>query len=553
MKQNVAAVLLAGLCACSSATPGPGAPGSDGTQPTLTIDTPTRGTTVDGQSVTVTGHATGGTGLHVTVNATDVALASDGSFTTTLAVADGIDVIETHALDSALHDVRDVRAVLAGALAPSDGTLAAPIGTHASRAVLTTIANTVATDAKAIDYTAVAQTLNPVYDNGGCLGATVNITSVDLSDLDVTLDPQTDALATAVTITNVVVKLHANFKVACIGGSGTITVSATKAHIKGNLGVSVRGGTLATSLPSTQVALDGFDLQVSGIPSQISGLVEGTVRSKIESALGSAIQSKVPSIANAKLAGLLANPISTPLLGADTSLMITPTEATLSPTGLFIGVDTTVNVAGGGGGMFLTEATTSSAAMMDDSPNLGIAVANDLVNQLFAGLWAAGAFDKSVPLSQLGPVAALLDPAGTKLVLTLSLPPTAATDPNGKLQLALGDALISVQDDAGTELQKFALSLQTGVELAGTPSGTLTMALDTPTLYAQVLSQVDDGALPLTGTQIEGIATGAWGLISGQASDALATLPLPSFAGIQLGSPTVMSASNYVVADVPLQ
>ena len=46
MKQNVAAVLLAGLCACSSATPGPGAPGSDGSQPTLTIDTPTRGTTV---------------------------------------------------------------------------------------------------------------------------------------------------------------------------------------------------------------------------------------------------------------------------------------------------------------------------------------------------------------------------------------------------------------------------------------------------------------------------------------------------------------------------
>ena len=554
MRANVAAVVFAGLCAvtsaCASATPaGP----TDDSPPTLSIDSPTRGTTVDGESVTVTGHATAADAVHVTVNGTATPVAADGSFTATLTVASGIDVIETHATDAAGNDVRDVRAVLAGPLAASDGTHAAPIGTHASAATLATIGNAMAADARAVDYTAAVQPLNPVYNNTGCLGAKVDISTVSLSDVAVSLVPAPDALDTNVTISDVVVKLHVAYKVACIGGSGTITVTASAAHISGNLGVTAAGGKLATSLPSTSVVLDNFDLQVSGIPSQVTGLFDGIVRGKVESALGSALENNVPAIANAKLAGLLARPFDTKILGLGTQLTVTPTEATLSPTGLFVGVDTQVLVAGGAGGMFVTEPTTSSTTLMAQTHDLGFAIANDLVNQLFAGLWAAGAFDKSVSISSLGPLGALLDPSATKLVLSLSLPPTAATDPSGNLRLAIGDAIISVQDDSGTELQRLALSLQTGISVAATPAGTIAMALDTPTVFAQVLGQVDDGSLPLSAMQVEGIVTGAWGLLSSQAADALQKLPLPSIAGVQLGSPTVNSVGNYVLADIPLQ
>src|SRR5262245_229623 len=127
-------VLVSTLVACGSSEPG--TPADQG-PPTLSVDSPTRGTTVDGSTVNVTGHVTGGTGaVQVTVSGSVATVGSDGAFAAQVPVNAGISVIETHAIDSLQHDVRDVRAVLAGTLAASDGTIAAPIATHASRNAL---------------------------------------------------------------------------------------------------------------------------------------------------------------------------------------------------------------------------------------------------------------------------------------------------------------------------------------------------------------------------------------------------------------------------------
>jgi hypothetical protein len=557
MRATVAAVLFAGLAvaaaACSSANSTTMDPTADAPAPQLTIDTPTRGTTVDGSTVTVSGSVVASGAVHVTVNGTDTPVGSDGSFSTSVTLTDGIDVIETHAIDTAGNDVRDTRAVLAGTLAATDGSMPAPIGTHASAGVLTKIGGTMAADAKAIDYTTVAQGLNPIYDNGGCLGAQVNITSVAIGDVTVGLKPTSNALAATVTASNVKVVASVSYKVACIGGSGTITVTSSAAHVTGNLGVSVASGKIATTLPSTSVTLDDFDISVGGIPSEVTDLFNSIVKGKVQTALGNAIQSKVPAIANSKLAGLLAKPFDVKILGNETTLAITPTEAKIDATGMYVGVDTSLVVANGTGGMFLTETTADAQTLMSQTQNLGFAIANDCVNQLLSGLWAAGAFDQTVSISSIPVLSAVLDSNATQLKLSLSLPPTVATDASGNLKLSIGDAMISVQDAAGTELQKIALSLSTAAAVAGTPSGTLTMALDTPTVYAQVLTQTDDGSLVLSDTQVQGLVTGAWSLLSAQASTALAKLPLPSIEGVQLGDPTVNSVSNYVLADIPLQ
>ena len=539
-------ILVVALVAGCTASASPDA------APTLAIDLPVRGTTVSDSSVTVAGHATG-TGVRVTVAGTEVTVAADGSFTATVTPGDGIDVIETHATDTAGHDVRDVRAVLGGTLATSDGTHAAPIGAHASATALATIGKAMANDVKAIDYTAVAQTLNPVYNNGGCLGAVIDISSISLSGADISLVPAAGALATNITIDNVVVKLHADYQLLCIGGSTTITVSASAAHLGGNLGVAVTSGKLVTSLPSASVVLDNFDLQVSGVPSQIVDLFDSVVRGKVESALASAIQNKVPPIANATLAGMLRKPVDATVLGEATVVSVTPTAATIAATGLYVGVDTKVLVTGGTSGMYVVEQTTpASATLSAQTRNLGVAIANDVVNQLFAGLWAAGAFDKTVPVASIGVLASLLDPDATKLALKLSLPPTITSDGTGNVQLAVGDAIISMQDDAGEQLQQIALSVQTGLA-AQAESGVFAMSLGTPIVKAQVLGQVDDGSRPLTDAQVEGIVTGVWGVLAQQASDALAKLPLPAIAGVKLGAPTIGAAGNYVLADLPLQ
>jgi hypothetical protein len=548
MRANVAAILVAaGITACAS-------PKGVDTPPTLTLTSPARGTSVDGTTVTVTGTATADGAVRVTVNGNDVAVAKDGTFTTSVTVDPGITVIETHAIDKTGHDIRDTRAVLAGTLAATDGTKVAPVAMHASPATLTSIGKAMAGDAKAVDYTAVAQQLNPVYNNGGCLGAVVNITSVSVGNVDVALTPKAGALATDVTIDNVVVKAHVSFSVACIGGSDTLTVSASAAHLSGDLGVTESGGKLVTSLPSASVTLDNFNLSVGGIPSAVVNLFEGTVKSKVQNALQNAITSKVPPIANAKLAGLLAKPFDAKVLGEDTKLTVTPTAATIAATGMFVGADTKLLVTGGTGGMFLEQAPAMAAtSLMTQTRNLGVALANDLVNQLLAGLWAAGAFDKTIAVSSVGVLASLLDPDATQLELKLSLPPTVQSDGTGNLQLAIGDALITVKDASGTQLQQIALTLQTAVAAGPTQSGQISLALAYPTVYAQVLGQVDDGSRPLTAMQVEGIVTGAWGVLSQQAGDALAKLPMPTIAGVTLGAPTVQSVASYVLADIPVQ
>ena len=536
---------LVALAACSTAAQKSSAPDAP---PTLVITSPARGTTVDGASVRVTGTTTAPT---ITINNAGVPVAVDGSFSAQVSVAPGIALIETHAIDTHGDDVRDVRAVLAGALATSDGSQTATIAAEATPAALATIGKAIASDAKGVDYTAAAQALNPVYNNTGCLGAVIDITSISLSNVGVTLAPKANALATEVTIDNVVVKLKANYKVACIGGSDTITVSASAAHISGNLGASIANGKLATTLPSATVAFDGFSLDLGGIPSELTNLFDSVVQPAVQNALASMIESKVPPLANGALAGLVAKGFSASLLGTHAAFTVTPAKTAISSAGLYVELAGKTLVDGGAGGMYFTAPTPASASLMAQTTGLGVAIECDLVNGLFAGLWAAGAFETTVPVADLSIASALLDPNAAQIALSLSLPPTVTSDGTGNLQLAVGDAMISVQDAGGTQLQELALSLHTAVS-AASQQGAIALTLGAPTLFATVLEQADDGARPLTDTEVESLVGAAWGIVGGQASTALGKLPLPAIAGVQLGAPTVTGAPGYLVADVPL-
>ncbi|HEY5922802.1 MAG TPA: hypothetical protein VIV11_14085, partial [Kofleriaceae bacterium] len=211
MRILAAALLLAAACSSES---------TSDTPPTLEVTSPARGTLADAETVTVRGTAKDAEGpVKVTVAGLEVTPAADGTFSIDVPVAAGIDLIETHAIDSAGNDVRDVRAVLAGTLAPSDGTKAGQVGARAGVTALRAVGNAVAAAAEQVDFTAAAQALNPVYDNSGCLGAKINVTSITLSNIGAVLAPKTGALSTDVTIDNLVVRMSANFKVACIGGS----------------------------------------------------------------------------------------------------------------------------------------------------------------------------------------------------------------------------------------------------------------------------------------------------------------------------------------------
>src|SRR5690242_12274774 len=93
MRIAVASVLLAACASSNSSTP-------SGDPPTLQVDTPTRGTTVDGMTVMVSGHVSGGTGaVAVSINGASAALSGDGGFSAQVPLMPGVDIVETHAID----------------------------------------------------------------------------------------------------------------------------------------------------------------------------------------------------------------------------------------------------------------------------------------------------------------------------------------------------------------------------------------------------------------------------------------------------------------------
>ncbi len=546
MRAIVVASVFGSLVGCAAS-------GSDDAPPVLEVTSPARGTTSQGDQVTVTGRVTDDkSGVKVRVQGTDVTPSADGSFSATITAQPGLEIIETHAIDSAGNDVRDVRAVLSGNLEASDGSVASPVGARVSPAALTAVGTALGTTAEGIDFTAAALAMNPVYNNTGCLGARIDVTSISLANIGIGLTPGAGVLNTAVAIDNVEVKLRANFKVACIGGSTNITVRSTKAKINGGLGLAVSAGKLSASLPTSSVVLEGFTIDVGGVPGAIESLLKGEARKAVENALTKVIKDKVPPMANTALSGLLAKPFNADLLGNPTTLTVAPKTLDISADGIFVAVDTKVLVTGGEGGMYLSNPVPMSAALMQASSGISVAIADDTVNQLFAGLWGAGAFEQTLSIDSVGVLASLLDDDAATLGIELMLPPTVSTM-GGALELGVGDLIVTVKDAGGVEIQKLALSLSTTLAAGPTQTGAITMTVGAPTVFAQVLAQSDAVDRPLTSAQVEGIITGVWGVVGGQADAALAKLPMPAVAGIELGAPAVEGRDGFVFADISVQ
>jgi hypothetical protein len=545
--RNRLAIVCVILLGCSTDDPSGGA-GSE-VLPTLEVTSPQRGTFATGESVTVSGNVSGDH-VQLSVNGQNVEPNSDGSFSTAVRVTDGIAIFETQAKDKAGHEVQDVRAVLVGTTKPTDGSLAAPIGAHAGTAGLKQIGDVIANGAEAIDFNAIAQGMNPVYDNGGCLGMKVNLTNVTLGAIGATLSPKSNALGTAVTIDNVTVRLNAgSFKVACLGvpGSVTITVHATRARITGDLGATLTTGRVDASIANVGVAFDGYTIDVGGIPSQLENLVKDRARAATEGIVATAIRDRVPGLAEGALGNLLAKPFNANLLGHDTQISVAPKQLQIAPEGVFIAVDTAVKVSGGEGGTFVSTPAPLLASTMKGPHSFAIALSDDLGNQLFASLWAAGAFDMQFPIAQVGPLSALLDDDTKTVEIKLALPPMLTTD--AAAQLTVGELTLSAKDAAGTEIQRLGVALRT--TLAVEPAaGKLSLVLGAPEVHAQVMVQGPQVDFPLTAKQIEGIVEGVWGVVGGAASDALATLPMPSFAGLQLGQPSIAGHQGFVIANI---
>jgi len=541
-------------CLLAFAVLAPACASSDDTPPVLAVSTPERGTLAESAVVSVAGQVSDDAPgrLSVRVNGLEAVIAPDGSFAVDVPVPPGVDILETIATDGGGNTARDVRAVLAGTLAPANGAVPDALAVHVGPEAFAAIGDGAGAAIDQLDLTAAVQPMNPVFQDPGCLGATVDITGVDVSRVDVGLVPGGGAVAADVTIHDLRVDLHADYQVACIGGSTDLAVLASAVRIRGGLGVDVVDGDLRTALHDVTVQLDGFDLDGGGAPGAVLDLFDGIIDDRVAAALQAVVQEQLPARADAALSELASKTWTVPVLGHDVGFRIAPTDVDLESTGAFVAVDASMQVAGGEAGAYVATPSPVTGVLMQDAPGVGIAVADDAINQLFAGLWASGALDQQLPIEPGNPIALLLDSKTRTLGVTMSLPPTVATDGNGDMRVAIGDLILRTIDGGGEELSRIAISIATTLGAESTADGHLKLRLGEPTVYAQILWQSDQVERPLTGQQIEDVVAAAWSLIGPTADDVLAQVPLPAIAGMTIADPQIDARGGFVVVEASI-
>jgi hypothetical protein len=536
-------VTLGTLVGCATSA-GP----KDTTAPTLEVTSPARGTMATGTSVTVMGSAAdAGGGVQVTVNGVAAPLGTDGGFAVTVALPPGVTTLETIATDRGGNATRDVRAILGGDLLPTGRKVKDALGAHLGADSLKTVGHAVGAAVARLDLTATVAAANPVYSNGGCLGAVVDVTKVTIGGVALELTPGTGKVATHVVLSGVEVDLHASYKVACLGGSTSLKLTATGVRVDGDLGVAVAGHSISSSLGAVTVALDGFHLDVGGLPGVVDNLISGVVRDKVASALAGAVHDRVPPLADAALAKLVGADLTKTVAGVKVDVAIAPTAVTITPAGLDVSVDGTPTVQGGDGGMFLASPAPVAGALTGGASGLAVAVADDLLNNLFAGLWAGGALDQHVAVPATSPLLLFLDDATASLDVQFALPPTIAGD-GAALRLEIGDLMVISRDAGGAELSRFAVSISSTLTAdSAAPGGALSLRLGDPTVKAQVLSESPAVTKHLDGTKLEGLVSGVWGLIAPMANDALDAIKLPSVGGVTIAARSMVGKGSFAV------
>jgi hypothetical protein len=404
-----------------------------------------------------------------------------------------------------------------------------------------------------MDLTAPVGAGNPVYSTGGsCLGVKVDVERVDKGPVTVGLLPAAGHVNAAIGVANIDVKLHASYHVACIGGSSTIHITASQTTLTGQLGIGATSGHLSASVDGVDIAFQNFNVDVSGLPGVIVDLLQGYVNDAVSSAVRDAVKNAVPGLAQSLLAELDAATLSLGALGKDITVAITPQTVAVDDAGLFAVIQSGVTVSGGTGAEYLSTPSPADAALMGPVPGLGIGIADDLVNQLLAGLWASGALEQQIPLGADSPAAIVFGDSADHVEISLALPPTVAVGAGGDLQLVIGDLMVKVVDASGGTLAELAVSMNVGFSVELTADGRFDLTLGTPTVQAQILSQSD--ALPVTLT--EDSVSAMVGLLAGQlaqsATSGLGSLPIPAIGDATLENASIATRGDFLVLQADL-
>ena len=563
----IPAALTAALAACTGSITGGdaagdpvggggGAPGEEGAPapdedpPVIEITAPLRGAMVEGVEVEVVGrvvdHASAVAVL--TVNGQPAELAADGSFRLLLATPPGITLVETIARDEAGNERADVRAVLAGTMVDQATPVRAGITAHIGTRALAAFTRRVRTVANGTNLTALATALNPLVNTGsGCNSARIYVDSVGRSGISVAAAPVTGGIDADVTVRDLVVRGRVTFRALCISGSTSWTIRATGYDVGGLLRPSVSSGDLRVGIASVTSGFRGFQLSVGSIPGFVTDLIRNQVRDRLASMLRGKITQVVPAQASAFLDEFMVDSWTVSLLGQPATFSIAPTSTSWNASGGSLALDVTSSLGGVTGASYLATPRARPSSTTMTSTGLRVSLADDVVNQLLAGLWAASGFEVALQPAIAEALAALgADVAGAEL--TLLLPPVVSFDGgDGAARLTIGDLVLEATDRTGATVVKVVLSADLALAAGASESRRMKVVTEDARVRVQALGGDDAFLAELDPDTLDSLARLALDHVAGEADRVLGAIPVPGLPGVSVSSPTVEPVAGYLI------
>lgn len=525
--------------------------------PTIEVSAPERGTVTGERAVTVTGRASDAESavVQVTVNGTLATLADDGSFEASVTLPAGITLLETVATDGGGNTASDARAVLAGDLVDQTAAVGDAIAAFISPQAMGGLADLVSSYTGGIDLTALARSYNPVVNTGdSCNDYKAYVDSVNRGPIEVSAAAASGGIQGQVTIRQLVIRGHINFRAVCISGSASYTVTADAYDAGALIAPGLADGDISIALQGVTSSFRGFNVDVSGIPGFIEDRFEGDVRDKVAAILRDKITDIVPPLASQFLDGFVSRTYQATLLGQTVGFSFWPTATSWTEAGGSLVLDSNTSIAGVDGTYVSTPSARPSDADLASS-GLRIALADDVFNQLLASVWSSGALEETLlPGGQSEALGGALGAEVDSATITLMLPPVASFDTTtGTARLTVGDLVVDAFSVDGGTLASFAVSAEIDLAVTTGASGQVQLVTGHPRILAQVLEQSSTLLVPLDGQKVAAIAELAIKTLSLKADELLADIPVPGLGNATIASPTFQPVSGYLMMGGELQ
>lgn len=544
-------VSTSALTACSDHPYDPDAPAIDPNAPSIHITSPARGTfTGDVKTLLVTGTATDDHRVtSVEVNGVAATVADNGSWSATIPVSAGTQLIHAVARDADGNVGKEARAVVTGPMAPIATAVPRAITAAMSAQTFDAIGRGITGFLETGNLAALIAPRNPVIDIGGgpgCTYAQAAITGMTVgSATTVSLTPQTGGLLLDVELDHVVVGMHLSYAFACLDGSRDITIAASHIKVSGLLNVGVNRGAFDIRFTNQSVQITGFDVNLGGLPGDIVELLH--LDTSLGPIIGWATETFVVPLLNHSLAGL--NDTKTvDVLGTPVDIKVTPARIRFDATGAIVELDTTLRAHGDAASPGYVYVANQVPAMTQGR-GFALAIADDTANQLLGSLWAAKGLNKAFNLDtgSYGQLGKLYD----RVEISAQVPPYIDAS-GGSLRLTIGDLLATFKNGPAIATQ-VAINAEVALQVVTGTDGAPRLDVGTPTTYVDVLDENVEGANALSNAQFELITSFALGRVIAVGSGAIGAIPLPSFGGVAVHDLSIVEQTGYLVVNGDVQ